>query len=418
MDESCALCNVIIVSNDEHIGCYGLCGRKYHLSCLSSSNKNYKKSIVSLLLQVPNLYWYCNDCLTYTLEGALGGLMRKLRECSATAERIANPLQQLNQLAGNVNVTDSNANANATQVIYPSHQQQSHQIPNNTHQATLATLVTEPMDDLHGVRENGALSQMVIDSPSEHFASRDQRSNTLSNLNDQNGTLNRKRSLSEPSSPKRRKTTENLSHKTLPLSQMVVLSENFSNRSIYVTKFKPITSTEQIIGHLRSVDRTRRLADKIKCSKLISDRKNPNKLQFVSFKLDVPSEHFNSLIDPSIWPSGITAKEFLETQSTKLNKKRESTSGGGKANKSSKMPKRSVNVPKRSGNVPKNPKLPTQSGQRKWAPPTQMENFNPMSIFPMANYPLMPFQPIQPQPRFIPNAMQFSMYPPHQNYHA
>lgn len=176
--------------------------------------------------------------------------MRKLRECSATAERIANPLQQLNQLAGNVNVTDSNANANATQVIYPSHQQQSHQIPNNTHQATLATLVTEPMDDLHGVRENGALSQMVIDSPSEHFASRDQRSNTLSNLNDQNGTLNRKRSLSEPSSPKRRKTTENLSHKTLLLSQMVVLSENSSNRSIYVTKFKPITSTEQIIGHL------------------------------------------------------------------------------------------------------------------------------------------------------------------------
>lgn len=407
MSESCAECNVDITSNDDNIGCNGMCSNKYHLSCLSRSNKHYKKSIVTLLMHVPNLHWYCNDCLPYTLEGAFGGLKRKLFECSAAAESIMSPLLKLQQQSGSVSIPLSRA----VQMPYSPqhqahkqlHQQQIHPTLHTTKQAAHSI---EEHGDLPIVSENGSShDDMLVDVPNGQPMPNSLILINSPNRSEQNRPTAMKRRLDEPSSPKRRKI-ENFSKKAPLLSQMVAIKENGSNkrlRSIYVTPFKPETSPDAILKHIKSIANFRVLADKIKCIKLMSDRKNPKNIHFVSFKLDVPSEYFSSFLDPSIWPSGITAKEFSETQMRKKNE-------NSRENKTSNISERTSHMSK---NGKRDKRLPTQRNRGNRArPKAKIPSNRPMS------YSMMPPQSMMHQPWFIPNPMNHSMYPSFLNQYA
>lgn len=93
-------------------------------------------------------------------------------------------------------------------------------------------------------------------------------------------------------------------------SQIKTTDNNENSRCIYITPFKPATDSSEIISHLKSFGFIREFADKINCVKLISDKVNQNKLSFVSFKLFVPDEFYNLVADKSIWPQGISVKDF------------------------------------------------------------------------------------------------------------
>lgn len=403
MDTYCAECKQHCTPTDDCFKCNGSCGNFYHLSCLSRRNKYYKKSVVAVLSQIPNMLWYCNNCLPYTLENALGGLMRRLYMCADIVERIINPLQY--QLNASVSASQSQlmcAQQQQQQLIQPT-QPTSQQTASATENGTRDNnpLPNIAAGETNGMRDSAELANVSMECI-ETIETTDAHSihqpSAASNKNCPTQD-NRKRKLDGTQSPKRRKIENGSSQSTMALSQMVILpAKSPENRSIYITQFKPSTSTDQIIGHLRSRIKTRKLVNKIKCTKLMSDRKNPKKLHFVSFKIDVPSEYFEQFIDPSIWPAGITAKEFSVNQSSN-----NATSSKIKQSKQSNQSKV----------VPKNRKrASTQRGQRNR---TQMEGYPPMNIFPMTNYPLIPFQSTQPPPCYIPNTIHHPSFQPYLN---
>ncbi|XP_055307915.1 uncharacterized protein LOC129572038 [Sitodiplosis mosellana] len=80
-------------------------------------------------------------------------------------------------------------------------------------------------------------------------------------------------------------------------------------RSVYLTEFLPTTEPADIINHLNSIETVRPLTSDFKITKLVK-KDNKMELSFVSFKLDVPRQHFDKVIAAGIWPKKIKATEF------------------------------------------------------------------------------------------------------------
>ncbi|XP_055308676.1 uncharacterized protein LOC129572691 [Sitodiplosis mosellana] len=89
-------------------------------------------------------------------------------------------------------------------------------------------------------------------------------------------------------------------------------------RSIYLTEFLPTTEPADIINHLNSIETVRPLTSDFKITKLVK-KDNKMELSFVSFKLDVPRQHFDKVIAAGIWPKKIKATEF-QVKSVKSNR--------------------------------------------------------------------------------------------------
>lgn len=84
-------------------------------------------------------------------------------------------------------------------------------------------------------------------------------------------------------------------------------------RSIYISPFDRSTEPAQIMRHLQSNDDLTFIVPDIFCTKLA---KKNRRISFVSFKLDVPRHHFDTISDPAIWQTNgkneLTVKEFIE----------------------------------------------------------------------------------------------------------
>lgn len=89
-------------------------------------------------------------------------------------------------------------------------------------------------------------------------------------------------------------------------------------RSIYVTRFNPTATVENIMHHVKSIAVLGPVIDKILCTRLVSGNRKNGKLSFVSFKMDVPEECFDTLMSSDSWPSGVTAKEFEHRSPRKM----------------------------------------------------------------------------------------------------
>lgn len=81
-------------------------------------------------------------------------------------------------------------------------------------------------------------------------------------------------------------------------------------RPLHVSPFLPETTPESIIDHLNKYDFIRDFLGDIKCTKLVSQKRSLTSLHFVSFKLDIPQQHFEIVADSNIWPVDIEVKEF------------------------------------------------------------------------------------------------------------
>lgn len=64
---NCSKCVLEITARDSSLKCRGVCGNHLHFECLSSANKAYKKSLIAALNGIPNLLWFCDDCLPNTI---------------------------------------------------------------------------------------------------------------------------------------------------------------------------------------------------------------------------------------------------------------------------------------------------------------------------------------------------------------
>lgn len=83
-------------------------------------------------------------------------------------------------------------------------------------------------------------------------------------------------------------------------------------KKVYVSPFLPDVSVTDIMDHLRSLKALRNIMDKIECVKLVKKNASIDKLSFVSFGINVPKRYVSFLTHASVWPAGVTAKEFVD----------------------------------------------------------------------------------------------------------
>lgn len=58
----CVLCGCKTTDKKTVLVCHGVCGRSFHLDCLTHDDSSYKtkSQLVSYLSKIRNLHWYCN----------------------------------------------------------------------------------------------------------------------------------------------------------------------------------------------------------------------------------------------------------------------------------------------------------------------------------------------------------------------
>lgn len=85
------------------------------------------------------------------------------------------------------------------------------------------------------------------------------------------------------------------------------------DRSLWVSRFHVDTTTDQIMDYVVAKtgceDRT-----KFFCKKLVKRDADLTTLKFVSFKIDILEEFYDSLSDPSVWPNYVLVREFFNEQ--------------------------------------------------------------------------------------------------------
>lgn len=304
---NCAECKENLQIKDDRIECYGFCAKRFHFSCISKHNKFYKKNVITLLIEIPNFHWYCDDCIPHTINGTYSGILHNINSCVNILTNTAN-VQKLDngsiQTSSPKSTSPDNGISN-TQSIQTQAQ--------NGLQSSMTQNQNLAATDLHStsnvsVANTSNMSMEIV-------------SNESSNTDFITVATKRKLSPSLDNS-KRRKSNVHCPSQSSNLDDFVAVNntqidtaEKTENlRCIYITPFKPTTDSNEIISHLKSFGFIREIADKINCTKLVSAKVKQNKLSFVSFKLFVPDEYYNLVADNSIWPRGISVKDF-ETRS-------------------------------------------------------------------------------------------------------
>lgn len=368
---NCAHCSEPIGANTDKLACHGACGKDYHFACLATSDKHYKKCIIQHLMHIPNLKWYCNECVSYTMDGAFAGVVDRLKDCAAMVERITQPLVQQQQQQQEQSQYHSAASSLESQSTssgqsHTVRQQQQRIVSSPSHLAHSSAMDVSNEMTMIGVAQS--LDDMVADTNGSRNA-------TNTNTDSDTPTASNKRKLSQPTlMAKRLKTLStvdthiNLSDMTLPPST----EEKY--REVYVSRFKPSTEPADIIRHLNNVNGLQNATQNIGCTKLapLSGRK----ISFVSFKLQVPYKLFEVVMSRSTWPQRVTVNEFVQRPKLKTSathtKYRKMDPNGRKSKKDSKNEKRSKNSFRRQRGP-----LPWASKQIAPPMPYPMELYHP-----------------------------------------
>lgn len=82
------------------------------------------------------------------------------------------------------------------------------------------------------------------------------------------------------------------------------------DRSIWISRFHPDTTVEQIRDYVLNTTGCND-TEQFNCIKLVKRDADLTSLQFISFKIDVNEELFESLSSPAKWPKYVLVREFL-----------------------------------------------------------------------------------------------------------
>lgn len=256
---NCSKCTLVITAKDHSLKCRG-CSEHFHLTCLSSVNKQYKKSLITALINIPNLLWFCDVCLPKAIDTQ-----------PVAHNHTIQPNELLEQLVGE-NGRDSFQSQQA----------------NNAHNASI------PLENVAStgttVSENQDASiQMEIDH----------------NAADLNG------SVENQASKRRRLSTkgnDNAAEHPIPSISAVPRFSSTNYRCIYLKGFQPTMNEIDIIKY--AVEKNRDATEIMECKKLLPAKCNMNRISFVSFKLTVHKEFYGVYIDPQFWPTTVKTEEF------------------------------------------------------------------------------------------------------------
>lgn len=273
---NCVKCASEIEIKHDSLKCRGICGKHFHLSCLSNANKAYKKSLITALINIENLLWLCDDCLpnitdTFSSHGV------------DTQQNEHNQTMQTNQSLENLVSISSHDSIRSEHAIVTQNAHTNGQ-PSNS----LADLVASTSTgSTNSVQQDGSIPMAIDDNATESM------------------------DVTEGNAKKRRRPNDNdnAAECSIPSATAAPKFTSTNYRCIYLTSFKPSTNESDIIQYV--VTKKREATEIMECKKLLPAKCNMNKISFISFKLTVHKEFFDVYMDPTLWPNGVKAEEFV-----------------------------------------------------------------------------------------------------------
>lgn len=271
------------------------------------------------------MHWYCDACHIESVNG----ISKTLKEC-------ANGINELKRITSILSALCHSSHSQP-QPSMLSASQTDNVLANSPHVASAIVNVNNvPMNISNPMNNNShtGIENMVIDLDKSINA--DVTDKTSSDLPlysyvVSNGSVqSAKRKIDDQPSPIpnkiQKKNGDLLSNRAVQTSLPEQSNANSSNSTritdetscIYVSKFKPEIEDSMILRHLHSVGVIE--STNVQCKRLVRTNGSGRKLTFVSFKIQVPSIHTNTVLNPLNWPKDTIVRMF-EDKSSKVAQK-------------------------------------------------------------------------------------------------
>lgn len=82
-------------------------------------------------------------------------------------------------------------------------------------------------------------------------------------------------------------------------------------KTIFVSRLNPKTTVDDVLKFLTDSKIINDTTD-VHCVRLVPKDKDTSELSFVSFKLAVPKDLYDIILDPNIWPGQVALREFVD----------------------------------------------------------------------------------------------------------
>lgn len=289
MSDLCCMCRES-TTNIDTLCCRG-CNTLFHLKCLATTNQYYNVQLVQLLCAIKQLHWYCDQCHI--------GTVNTLIDCARTVRDAEQFLVQIPILIRKFEASSTTATTQAS-----SNGSNSMEI-GDVQNASIAA--TKPISSLTSM-----MGKKVLETPRSNKRKND------GNLDSQRVKLQALSTLSAPSAS---------------ANGITVLEES---KAVYVSNFDPTVDESHILKYLteQSID-----TSAIQCQRLVKKNWKKQKLSFVSFKINAPTNIYDKIIEASFWPNDTVVNEFVTTSKTMATNDNKTVFPKGKINKAKQKPK-------------------------------------------------------------------------------
>lgn len=88
-------------------------------------------------------------------------------------------------------------------------------------------------------------------------------------------------------------------------------------RCVVASLWHPSTKADDLAKHLRQTLELPENDTSLRCTLLIPAGRKIEELDYISFKIGIPSSRFQSLLSPTIWPIGVSVREFVHKPRTR-----------------------------------------------------------------------------------------------------
>lgn len=317
------------------IKCSGICGNSFHISCLSKDNNAYKNGLIKLIANIPNLNWYCDNCLPFTLNGLATCFTDCTKQIAQLSTTLAPFLEQLTttRTPDHVSAVDNQQQTVAPIVEFVPSVSNASDIGGGAMDTSANySTVNGDSDSIRYIGYAAPDTPPRLHTVSTKRKLSDEVDATISSTKQQrlNGQANvRAASVNSTSRP------SNSSNQTTPDVFPVARNPFAKTRSLYVSGYPPSTTVDDIMNHIanKKLDKN----DIWRCDRLVSPFKRAHDLTFVSFKITEPEKCFETYANRALWPAGIDVRELenqIRAPKSDFRKREPAMRGGQKCSRS------------------------------------------------------------------------------------
>lgn len=114
-------------------------------------------------------------------------------------------------------------------------------------------------------------------------------------------------------------------------------------KAVWISRLPPITTEDEVREYISTIKSA--ISPNFTVHKLVTKGRPLSELRFVSFKIAVNIDDFKILNDPSVWPSGVLVREFMESKPVTLGEFLPNNLNGENAQKPVEIPEKMETAP-------------------------------------------------------------------------